>query len=226
MTSALPAGARGVGVAGTTVAHGALIALALFTANRSARRGPVVYQVNLVAAPAPSAGAKTSAATTPAPKPTAPPPKPKAAKPAPKTPPAQVKRSEPVPAAKNPVVPALGEKPSTGQSPVTIHQEGLPFPYQEYLDNLVAMVYKRWNHAGFRPGLEVRIAFVISKDGSVDASSYGVDKSSHDNAFDEAGRAAIEAVSAHREFGPLPTGFTGASLPILFVFTQVRPGQP
>jgi outer membrane biosynthesis protein TonB len=226
MTSALPANARGVGIAGTTLAHGALVALALLAARNGTTTHSLVYEVNLVAAPAPSAGARNADATTPAPKSVAPPVKPKAAKPAPKKPPVPVKHAAAPAKVISPVVPVEGEKPSTGHNSVTVHQEGVAFPFPDYLNNIEDMIYKRWNHSMFRPGLEARIAFVISKDGSVDQSSYVVEKNSGSPAFDEAGRAAIESVVAHREFGPLPVGFNAPSLSILFVFTQVRLGSP
>jgi outer membrane biosynthesis protein TonB len=224
MTSALPSTARGVGIAGTTIAHGTLIAFALLAAHRSTAAQHVVYEVNLVAAPLPSAGARSAAPVAPpAPKSVAPAVKPKPVKPAPKKP---AKNANPTPAVKTPVVLAQGEKPGTGHNVVTLHQEGLAFPFPEYLNNIVDMVYKRWNHSTFRPGLEARIAFVISKDGSVPEGSYEIVKSSGNATFDEYARTAIESVVANHEFGALPSGFNGLSLPILFVFTQVRSGTP
>jgi TonB family protein len=226
MTSALPPHARGVGIAGTTVAHGALIALAIWAAHRSTAVHGMVYEVSLVAAPLPSAGSKTATAPAPAAKakPVPPPAKSKAAKPAPKPVPAKPVATPP--AVKTPPVLAQHEAPGTGTDPVTLHQAGLQFPFPDYLKNIESSVYRRWNHSQFRPGFEVRIAFVISKDGSVADASYIVEKSSGNSAFDEAARTALESVVAHREFGPLPDGFNGASLPILFVFTQVRAGAP
>lgn len=227
MTGAtLPSSSRGVGIAGTTLAHGALLALVFVAARRATTTQHIVYEVNLVAAPMPSAGARSATATAPVPKAVAPPAPPKAVKPAVKKPPAPAKRSVPTPAVKTPVVPAQGEKPSTGHDVVTLHQAGITFPFPDYLNNIENMVYKRWNHSMFRPGLEARIAFVISKDGSVPVASYVVEKSSGNSTFDEYARTAIESVVANHEFGPLPDGFAGASLPILFVFTQVARSTP
>ena len=224
MTSVMPSSTRRVGIAGTTLAHGALIALALFAARRSTGSRPASYEVRLVAAPAPSAGSRTAAITPPAPKPVAQPAKPKATAPAVKKPPAPVRKPEPAAAVKPQTVLAQGERPSTGHDAVTIQQEGLAFPFPDYLNNIVSMVYKRWNHSMFRPGLEAKITFVISKDGTVPVGSYVVEKSSGSPTFDEYARSAIESVDANHEFGPLPSGFTGVSLPIRFVFAQVRPG--
>ena len=226
MTSTLPANARGVGIAGTTIAHVGFITLALVASRRDTVMHGLVYEVNLVAAPLPSAGARNAETTAPpAPKSVAPPVSSKVTKPA-KKPPAPVKRAVASPKVTTTVVPAAGQTPSTGQNSVTLHQEGLQFPFPDYLKNVEDMVYKRWNHSMFRPGLEVRIAFVISKDGSVPDASYAVEKSSGNATFDEYARTAIESVVAHHEFGALPDGFAGASLPILFVFTQDRPGKP
>jgi outer membrane biosynthesis protein TonB len=223
----LPSASRGVGIAGTTLAHGALLALVFIAARRATTAQHIVYEVNLVAAPMPSAGPRSAAtAAAPVARPVAPPVTPKAVKPAVKKPPAPAKRSDLTPAVKAPVVPAQGEKPSTGHDVVTLHQAGITFPFPDYLNNIENMVYKRWNHSMFRPGLEARIAFVISKDGSVPVASYVVEKSSGNSTFDEYARTAIESVVANHEFGPLPDGFAGASLPILFVFTQVARSTP
>lgn len=228
MTSTLPSSARGIGIAGTTIAHAALIAAMILGARGSAVKGPVVYEVNLIAAPLPSAGSRTADATKePAPKAVAPPVKPKVAPPVvkPKVAPVQAK-SDPKPLVKSPVVPADGVKPSTGVDVVTVHQEGLVFPFPEYLRNIENMINKRWIHAMYRAGLEVRIAFVISRDGSVPQLSFFVDKSSGNSSFDDAAQAAIESVSFNHEFRPLPDGFTGVSLPILFIFKQVARSGP
>jgi outer membrane biosynthesis protein TonB len=226
MTSVMPAHTRGVGIAGTTIAHGALIALVFVAGRPDAHSHALVYEVNLVAAPLPSAGSKAVETVPTAPKSVAPPVKPKVTKPAAKKPPVVVKHADPTPKVTTPVVPVVGEKPSTGQNVVTVHQEGVVFPFKDYLNHIEDMIYKRWNHVAFHAGLEAKIAFVISRDGSVPDASYVVEKGSGNPTFDEYARAAIESVVAHHEFGPLPDGFNGPSLSILFVFTQVGPGSP
>jgi len=226
MTSIMPAHSRGVGIAGTAIAHGTLIALVLVAAHPGAHSHAMVYEVNLVAAPLPSPGMKAAETAPTAPKSVAPPAAPKVTKPAPKKPPVVVKHADAAPKVTPPVVPVEGVKPSTGQNAVTVHQEGVVFAFPEYLNHIEDMIYKRWSHSAFKPGLEAKIAFVISKDGSVANVSYTVEKHSGNQAFDDAGQAAIESVAAHHEFGPLPDGFNGPSLSILFVFTQTKPGSP
>ena len=107
-----------------------------------------------------------------------------------------------------------------------MRQEGISFPYPEYLRNIENKIFAQWDHAMFRPGLDVQIAFVILKDGSVNMSSVEVVKSSRNSSFDLNARAAIEAAANSRAFGPLPSGWNGASLPIIFDFTQVPKGAP
>jgi TonB family protein len=223
VTAALPPSRR-VGIAGTTIAHGALIAAALFAASRSNRRGPLVYEVNLVAAPLPvSAPSKSATPAPPAPKAAAPVVKPKPKAPAPKVP-VKPKASESPAVTKPANTPLPGVAPSTGQDVVTIHQEGVAFPYPEYLHRIENEIYKQWDQSGFRNGLHVAIAFVISRDGTVPDASISIDTRSGNPRFDDRARAAIEAASVTHAFGPLPTGFPSASLPILFNFTMTPKG--
>ncbi len=228
MTSIMPAHSRGVGIAGTAIAHGTLIALVLVAAHAGTHSHATVYEVNLVAAPLPAPGSKAAETVPAAPKSVAPPAKTKVTKPAPapKKPPVVAKQADATPKVTPAVVPVEGAKPSTGQNAATVHQDGVVFAFPEYLNHIEDMIYNRWNHTVFRAGLEAKIAFIISKDGSVANASYVVEKHSGNQAFDDAGRAAIEAVAAHHEFGPLPDGFNGPSLSILFVFTQTKPGSP
>jgi outer membrane biosynthesis protein TonB len=153
--------------------------------------------------------------------------KPKVVKPAPKPPPkVQAKRTDPTPVTKTPVAPAPGERPSTGQDVVTLSQAGISFPYPEYLRNIENKIFSQWDHATFRAGLDVQIAFVILKDGSVNMNSVEIHKSSRNSSFDLNARAAIEAAANAHAFGPLPSGWNGASLPIIFDFAQVARGAP
>ena len=223
MTAAL-APSRRVGIAGTSIAHGALIAAALFAASRSHRKGPLVYEVNLVAAPIPTSGpAKSVTAEPPAPKAVAPTIKPKTKAPAPKVP-VKSKAAAPAPVTKPVNAPLPGVTPSTGQDVITVHQDGVPFLYPEYLRNIENEIYKHWVQSGFRNGLHVAIAFVISRDGTVPDASFSVEVKSGNSRFDEGARAAIEAASVEKKFGPLPAGYASASLPILFNFTMTPKG--
>ena len=229
MTAIQPAPTR-VGVVGTALAHGTLLALVVVAAHRAKPSNSIVYEVNLVAAPLLNPAVRNAApeATPTAPEDVAPPVvKPKVVKATPKPPPkVQAKRVDATPVTKTSVAPAPGERPSTGQDVVTLRQEGISFPYPEYLHNIENKIFAQWNHAMFRPGLDVQIAFVILRDGSVNMNSVEIVKGSRNSSFDLNARAAIEAAANARAFGPLPTGWNGASLPILFDFAQVAKGAP
>ena len=222
MTAALPS-ARRIGIAGTTVAHGALIVLALLAARHAGAKMPLTYEVNLVAAPAPGTARANIVAPAKSAEPTI---KGKPEKTPAKKIPLQAKVSPPAPAAKSRVVPAPGAKPSTGTDVVTLHQEGLAFPFPEYLRGIENAIFARWQHEAFRPGLDVKIAFVISRDGTVDPKSVEVTKRSGNSQFDLDAAAASELATNAKAFGPLPTGWNGASLPIEFDFKQVARGTP
>ncbi|HEY4100266.1 MAG TPA: TonB C-terminal domain-containing protein [Gemmatimonadales bacterium] len=232
MTALQPASVR-AGVTGTVLAHGGLIALMLFTAHHAVEHHELVYEVNLVAAPPPATVVKNVAPieTPTAPDDVAPTVKPKHVdkappKKVPPPPPPNAKHVEVTPKVTSPVAPAQGEKPSTGHDAVTLQQPGIPFPFPEYLTKIVNEIYARWDHTLFRPGFDAQIAFVILKDGSVNSNSIEVVKSSGNYSFDLNARRAIEAAGNLRAFGPLPSGFNSASLPIVFDFTQVAKGQP
>jgi len=218
---------RTVGIAGTTLAHAALIAFALWAAQRANRPGARVYEVNLVAAPALSNGPTTPVEKSePAPPVKAPPVKPKAAKVVVKQAPVETKPAAPAPTARNKVAPMPGEAPSTGQDAVTLHQKGLEFPFQYYLDKIYNEILRRWNQANLRPGMLTAIAFVINQDGTVPDSSIVIETKSGSYEFDQRARGAIESAAAQRAFGPLPSGFNSASLPILFKFTMTPKSPP
>jgi outer membrane biosynthesis protein TonB len=231
MTAAVAPGSNRAGITGTVVAHGALIALAVVTAHRAAPLPSVVYEVNLVAAPLPAPAARnlpTEATPATTAEDVAPPlthkrtvpPKPKAkpaAAPAPK-------RVAKVPETSTPATPAKGAAPSTGQDALSLQQTGFIFPYPEYLRNIENQIFRHWDHSMFRPGFDAKVAFVILKDGSVTPSSIYTTKSSGSFQFDLNARGAIESAAAQGGFGPLPSGFDGASLPILFDFSQVAGG--
>lgn len=231
MTAIQPASVR-VGVTGTVLAHGGLIALLFVAAHRTIPRPALVYEVNLVAAPPAEAQIKNTApqAIPTAPEDVAPTvvkPKPLVKTPPRKIPPPPVtKHTDVPPKVTSPITPAQGVKPSTGHDAVTLQQPGIPFPFPEYLANIVNQIYTRWDHALFRPGFDAQIAFVILKDGSVSSSSIEIVKPSGNYNFDLNARRAIEAAGNTRAFGPLPNGFNSASLPIIFDFTQVAKVQP
>jgi outer membrane biosynthesis protein TonB len=218
-----------VGMAGTVVAHGTLVALALVAAHRGHPPRSMVYEVSLVAAPLPTPQVHNAPpqATPAAPAPIVPTVKVKAPKvrPAPLPPPVAHQPVDKTPVTQTPAKPAPGETPSTGQDAATVHQQGLAFPYPEYLRRIENAIRQRWSYQSFRPGFDVQIEFVIAPDGTVPESSVHIVVSSRNALFDENASSAIESASNQHAFGPLPSGFVG-SLPILFDFAQVAKGTP
>ena len=198
-----------------------------------------VYAVELVAAPLPAPGSRPAPeavsrpveqpdAGPPAPKasktPAAPaakaPPKPKAT--APKSDPTPVKR-EPAPArSSSPVAPAPGETPSTGSDAVNVKTPGLQFAYPEYLRNIVAQVYRRWDRPGGNQAMRAEVSFFILRDGSVRDIRFITPSGNF--SFDLSAQGAIEAAGNAKAFGPLPDGYEADVLPVSFFFTP-RAGQ-
>lgn len=217
--SSLPAG-----LAGTGLAHGVLVVATLFFAQRAPRPSPIVYAVELVAAPAPSEVPRRAAqeATPTAAAETAPALPPKHVKPELATPrPANhVKLDENAPVTKAPVTPIPTTAPSTGRDVVTLNQAGIRFEYPEYLRNITNQIYLRWHQPLARTNLHVEVSFVILRDGSVDQLVVA-ERSGRDD-FDLTALGAVEAAGRVRAFGALPSGFVGDQLPISFYFAPMR----
>lgn len=233
-------GGTGAGVVGTVMVHGAAVAFVLAAA-RPPKPGPPVYAVELVAAPAPVTAANAPVATaptpTPAPEPavaktppkpshtpavkTPPPPKPEPTK----TPP-RPQTTTPVPGAQTSrttknaaVTPAPGETPSNGTDAVTVKTPGLAFAYPDYLRNIVAQIYRRWD----RPQggtLRAEVFFLILRDGSVRDIRFLTP--SGDFSFDLNAQGAIEAAANAHAFGALPDGYPQDVLPVSFFFEPGR----
>jgi protein TonB len=209
------------GVAGTVSVHVLLVAGMIFVAQRANEPAPLVYAVNLVAAPAPGPAPRRAVETA---TPTAPPeeaPPERARETAPTPPreaPRQPVREDPTLPTKSAVAPLPNERPSTGSDQLTFRQEGLRFPYPEYLENIVTQIRKRWvNPTG--PGLRLRaeVAFTIHRDGTVTDIQYI--RQSGQLLFDSNALGAVERAARDGAFGQLPSGWNGESLPISFSFT-------
>lgn len=195
---------------------GALLALLLSVAN-TPKVFPPAYAVELVAAPVstgasrPVAEARSNPVTPPVPK----------AKPKP----APVKSSTPAKSAAvrktaTPVTPLPGETPGTGSDIANVNLAGKQFPYPEYLRNLVAQIYRRWNRPIGNAALTTEVGFVILRDGTV--KDINIVSSSRSYSFDLEARGAIESAAAQKAFGQLPTGYPADYLQISFVFTPRR----
>jgi TonB family protein len=224
VTSVNMEGANRAGMIGSAAVHAFLLVAMVFLARRANEPQPLVYAVDLVAAPAPGPAPRRAAeAALPtreeeeAPPVTPPKQTPREAerpKPDPETP----VRDEPKLPTRSETTPLPGETPSTGNDELTFRQEGIRFQYPEYLNNIVTQIRKRWAApAGRNARLRVEVAFTIQRDGTVTDIEF-VRRSSN-RIFDAEALGAIERAGRDRAFGPLPSGWNGESLPIAFNFT-------
>jgi len=220
-----------VGAAGTALIHLTVVALLIAGVKTPVPMAPV-YAVELVAAPRPIANRRPApeAVTRPveqpdagpptpkqnkvSPVPTKAPPKPKATAPKPETKPVD---REPPPRSESKVEPAPGETPSTGTDAVNIKTPGLQFAYPEYLRNIVAQVYRRWDRPGGNQSLRAEVSFFILRDGTVRDIRFVTPSGNF--SFDLSAQGAIEAAGNARAFGPLPDGYEADVLPVSFFFT-------
>ena len=220
------------GAAGSALVHLTVLALLIAGVKAPPAMAPV-YAVELVAAPAPTANKRPApeAVTRPVEQPDPGPPvaKPNTVSPipsakapptpkatAPKTTTTPAKR-EPAPRSESKTVPAPGETPSTGHDAVNIKTPGLQFAYPEYLRNIVAQVYRRWDRPGGNQSLRAEVSFFILRDGSVRDIRFVTPSGNF--SFDLSAQGAIEAAGNARAFGPLPDGYEADVLPVSFFFT-------
>lgn len=225
-----------VGLIGTTAVHLLMVVAAVVLASRAPAVSPAVYEVKLIAAPAPGPAPRRAVQeavpeSRPEPAPTTPvePVRetPRAAQPAARTPPpppppaadppAASQRNDPALPTRSDNTPLPGERPSTGQDILNFTQEGLRFEYPDYTRNVIQRILERWvNPVGGNTRLRTDILFTIQRDGSVTGISIG--RRSGSTAFDLAALRAVQSAAADQAFGPLPAGFSGESLPISFYF--------
>lgn len=219
------------GVAGTALVHLAVLVLLVAGVQAPVPMAPV-YAVELVAAPRPTPTRRPApeAVTRPVEQPDPGPPTPKQNKVSPvptKAPPkpkptaakseAKPVDREPAPRSESKVTPAPGETPSTGTDEVNIKTPGLQFAYPEYLRNIVAQVYRRWDRPGGNQALRAEVSFFILRDGSVRDIRFVTPSGNF--SFDLSAQGAIEAAGNARAFGPLPDGYEADVLPVSFFFT-------
>ncbi len=213
------AGGRRVAFAGTVVVHG--VAAVFFFARPSAQAVPTlpVYNVRLVAAPRPEPEVRPAPEVVqrPAeqPRPAPRPPRRETVAEAP-PPPEQDTEKEPAPRTTPEEEPLPDEEPSTGDDPATLNMSGVNFPFPEYVNNIVAQIYRRWQRPAGNESLRAEILFLVRRDGSI--SNLRFTRRSGNFAFDLEAQGAIEAAGASGAFGPLPEGFEGDILPVSFFF--------
>lgn len=218
---------RGVAFAGTLAVH-ATVGGFLFSGPPGDRRAPPpVYRVELVAAPRPQPNTRRAPEVVE--RPSAPPPAPapvrqqqRPAVPVEKPPPTPPRpaQTEPTPRTTPAAEPLPGVAPSTGNDPVTVKVEGQEFPYPEYLNNLVAQVYRRWDRPAGNVALKAEVFFLVHRDGSI--SNLRFVTRSGNFAFDLEAQGAVEAAAGSGGLGPLPDGFLDDVLPVSFFFDPQR----
>jgi len=212
------AGSR-AGVVGTVVLHAGLAAALLVATQGTPPTLGTVYQVRLVAAPAPTQARRVATEAVAPPPPRTAPTQTRTTRTVPATPAAPPRaepRTEPAPRVASPVEPLPGETPGTGTSIVNVNIEGRLFPFPEYLNNIVEQVYRRWSRPALGTPLRAEVAFTILRDGTV--RDIKLVQGSRNYAFDLDAVGAIENAALARAFGPLPGGFVGDALPVTFYF--------
>jgi outer membrane biosynthesis protein TonB len=210
------------GATGTILVHGAFVAIIFLTAQARSNQPQLIYSVELVAAPRPTATrpAPAAAPTPPSPPKVEPKPTPKktAPVPKPKTPPKVDPKTEPAPPAKTANQPVPGATPSTGTDVDNVRVESsLAFPFPEYLRNLTNEILRRWSRPAGAGALQAEVSFTIMRDGSV--RDIKVVRTSRSFAFDLEAQGAVEQTAKDRAFGVLPKGWPSDILQVAFLFT-------
>ncbi len=109
-----------------------------------------------------------------------------------------------------------GAQGGKGADVVTVRTEGIAFPDQGYLNNIVRQLTLNW-HPRQQQGTRVaEVKFTIRRDGSVTAID--VIRRSGDRSFDIEAMGAIETVGNNRLFGALPSVWTDDVLIVYFTF--------
>jgi periplasmic protein TonB len=215
-----------VGFLGTAIIHATALVL-LIGAGTHARAAPPIYEVHLLAAPAPEEEERRAPLTVSRPAEEKAVPLIKRAKPPENTvaratppPPPDAERREAAPRTTPPVTPLPGERPSTGSDAATVSTEGVEFPYPEYLQNIVTQILARWQRPFESSPLDAEVSFFVHRDGSITDLQFV--KRSGNFAFDLEAQGAVEEAGRFRAFGPLPDGWSADVLFVRFYFTGQR----
>jgi outer membrane biosynthesis protein TonB len=222
--AALPREGLAAGAIGTAAVHVGAALVLIVGLGRSARSSQLVYSVDLVAAPRPTAASRAApapVATPPAPPTVAPKPKiePKKTAPVakPKTPPKVDPKAEPTPAKASSAPLAPGATPGTGTDVDNVKVQGAQFPFPDYLNRLANEILRRWARPLGTASLEAEVSFTIMRDGSV--RNIRMVRSSRSYSFDLGAQGAVEQAAEDRAFGPLPSGWQSDILQVAFLFT-------
>jgi outer membrane biosynthesis protein TonB len=218
-------------IVGSLSLHTAVLALMVWGASRiDIPPPPQVYQVDLVAAPraapvrdlpvpdrprpAPVSEAESRAVET---RPAV------TSRPRRESRPAETREGE----AEERQEPAVEERPAAppeqaaeGRVDMPVRLEGAPFPYPEYLENIILQIKRHWRPPTSRGRMRAELAFTIQRDGSVADLAWV--RRSGDPAFDLEARGAIEAAGRRGAFGPLPEDYPSDRLRVSFFFDPTR----
>jgi protein TonB len=209
----------GVAFAGTLAVHALVGGILIIGPMSPDSPDPIVYEVNLVAAPRPRPQERRApeAVQRPADRPVAVNRRqPRRTSVSPETPPTPAPEAEAPVRTVAPEPPVETAEPSTGDDPGTVQTSGVDFPFPGYLNNITAQVYRRWNRPDGNVALRAEVLFFIKQDGSV--SNLQFVRRSGNFVFDLEAQGAIEAAANSGAFGPLPDGFPAEILPVNFFF--------
>ena len=114
-------------------------------------------------------------------------------------------------------------KPEAAAS--TISTPGIDFPYPAYLQNIAREIDNQFSRPRTPLTMTADVRFMVRRDGTVDPNSVLLTKSSGNYAFDQRAIGAIDAAGKAKQFGPLPAGFRGDILPMVFRFAPAPTGS-
>lgn len=103
-----------------------------------------------------------------------------------------------------------------GTDVATVRTEGIEFPFQGYLNNIVRQIAIKFKPRNPAARLKAEVRFLIHRDGSV--SDLTFIRRSGNFSFDLEAQGAVEAAASALAFGPLPDGFSDDVLPVVFSF--------
>jgi protein TonB len=109
-----------------------------------------------------------------------------------------------------------GAKGNKGADVVTVKTEGIEFPDQGYLNNIVRQLSLAWLPGRAPASYVTEVKFTIRRDGSV--INIEVVKGSGNRLYDVEAMGAIESVGSSRKFGQLPAVWTDDVLIVYFTF--------
>ncbi len=236
--TAVGRGPLGAGLAVSGLVHAGVVAAALFWGLRPEAPRPPVYRVELVGAPAGPRQAGVLSPPRPESESSAPPaagaerpPTEKAMPSRPTTRAAATPTATPsrernrtagtkagtaTPRPASPPRAGSGAVGGKGADVANVRTDGIAFPDQGYLNNIVRQLALSWRPSRASATRVTEVRFSIRRDGSVFAIE--VVKPSGDRLYDADAVGAVEAVAAARGFGPLPSVWQDDVLIVYFTF--------